>query len=723
MRLRKPFICFLYLFVGLLLTGCARNGESITLNIQPDGDLRSDEINLLHILYIPMMEEDEDGLVVRTCPEDIQANSLVGHHYYVPTMRNQDGVFQLVIHSARNRQYKQGKASIESPEIYIGESYVAIFFYIEAWHFEDIDSRQQGSFGERFQRLNILSGKKELLYANSTVLKFHQDGNAVYDLQLLANDRQWPKKSRLYWLDSDGDLFGWKGAVPDCIDNDKYKRIEIVQVSLGCKIHPFAPSDGCLHGRDLGCDCQGITQTPIATLTNRLTPPTISNTPTITPTQPTATPSVTPTRTSTPEPTPTFNFAPLSRATSAAPAQCPAEGDPEIPDLASVGSIGEEDLEQIRIFLSEGGSVEDLRGELAAFGQDGILVQRDLTGDGVPEVILTHPILQILGCSGGSYQLLLQVYPEDPTFPVLSVTIADLNGNTLPELVVETEFWGMHDYTLNVRVYEWDGEDFVNRMASEIDHPLLELGRLYWESGRALMYNGDLKLGDVDINGTIELVLRGGYAGGLAAKVSMPQLIEQHIWMWNGSEYTLVEIRYDEPVYKYQAASIGDLYSLIGNYDDAIATYQQAIFDSDLNVWNQQKIEAQYFGGDLDLFQNWDQQNYEQAERINMYARFRMLVVNYLIGNDSTVVTQYDSLQRIAEGGSPGKMYAELARAFVESYQGEGSITQACRAAQQFAKLNEQEILWPLGPSAYGEMWWGPDSEEICPFGDEDRAQ
>jgi tetratricopeptide (TPR) repeat protein len=185
---------------------------------------------------------------------------------------------------------------------------------------------------------------------------------------------------------------------------------------------------------------------------------------------------------------------------------------------------------------------------------------------------------------------------------VLRMTIADLNRNTVPELVVETEFRGMHDYTLNVRVFEWNGDDFVNRMASQLDHPLLELGRLYWDSGRALMYNGDLRLGDLDLNATIELVLRGGHAGGLAAMVSMPQLTEQHIWMWNGSEYTLVDIHYDEPVYKFQAASIGDLYSLIGKYDDAIPMYQQAIFDVDLKVWNQQKIEGQYFEREMDFF-------------------------------------------------------------------------------------------------------------------------
>ncbi len=713
MRLRKSIICSLLLFFVLLLTCCARNGENITLNIQLDNNLLSDEINLLHIMFIPMMEEDGDGLVVRTCPEDIEANSLVGHHYYVPTKRNQDGVFQLVIHSAQNRRYEQGEASIKSSEIYLGERYPAILFHIEAWHFEDIDSKRQGTFGERFQSLHFLSGKKKLLYANNAVLRFPLDGNAVHDLKLLTGSWESVPPSEIYWRDSDGDLFNPTGEYPDCIDYDTRNR-------LGCTFHPFAPPDGCINRENLSCDCREITPIPTTTPTVTLTP-TASTTPTITPTQPTPTPSITPTYTNTPGPTPTFNIAPISRATSAAPAHCPSDGDPELPDLTSAGSIGEEELEWIRIFLSEGGSVEDIRSGLATLGMEGSLLHQDLTRDGVPEVILTYPLLEVLGCTDGSYQRLLQVYPDNPTFPVIRVTITDLNGNSVPELVVETEFWGMHDYTLNVSVYEWDGEEFVSRMPETMDHPAYKLGLLYWESGRALMYNGSMKLGDVDLNGTIELVLRGGQAGGLVAMVSMPQLTEQHIWMWTGREFSLVDIRYDEPIYKFQAASIGDLYTLMGKYDDGIAAYQQAIFDSDLKVWNQQKIEAQYFGGDMDLFPNWDQLNYEQAERINMYARFRMLVVNYLIGNNWAVETQYDSIQRIAAGGSPGKMYAELARAFTEKYQEEGSITQACHAAQQFARSNEEEILWPLGPSAYGEMWWGYDPEGICPFIDEDR--
>ncbi len=714
MRFRKPILCSLLLFIALLLTGCARNGESITLNIQLDDNLLSDEINLLYIMYIPMMEEDGDGLVVRTCPEDIKANSLVGHHYYVPTKRSQDGVFQLVIHSAQNRRYEQGETSIESSEIYLGERYPAILFHIEAWHFEDIDSKRQGSFGERFQRLHFLSVKKKLLYANNAVLRFPQDGNAVHDLKLLTANWESAPPSEIYWRDSDGDLFNPTGEYPDCIDYDTQNR-------LGCTFHPFAPTDGCIPGDFISCDCYEITPVPTATPTQTLTP-TASNTPTITPTHPTATTSTTPTRTSTPAPTPTFNIAPLARATSAPPAQCPSDGDPELPDLASAGSIGEEELERIRIFLSEGGSIEDVRSEFVSIGRDGMLLQRDLTRDGVPEIIFTQPFLQVLGCTGGSYQQLLQVYPEDPTFPVLRVTIADLNGNTVPELVVETEFWGMHDYTLNVRVYEWDGENFINRMASEIDHPLLERGLLYWESGRALMYNGDLKLGDVDINGTIELVLRGGFIGGMEALVSAPQLSEEHIWMWNGREFTIVEVGFSEPTIKFHAASLGDLYSLLGKFEEATAFYQQAIFDQELQAWNVEWIEYAMMGTGLEPGQSPPREDYEQGQRISTYARYRLLLVNYLLGNDAAVEIQYQTLEKIKEKGYAGQLYAELAGVFRQAYLEEESITDGCRAAQQFAERNARDILGPLGPGVYGVASWGYDPEDICPFRDEDRS-
>jgi tetratricopeptide (TPR) repeat protein len=432
---------------------------------------------------------------------------------------------------------------------------------------------------------------------------------------------------------------------------------------------------------------------------------------------------VTPTPTNTPGPTRTYNFTPLPRATTSSPVQCPAIDAPEPLNFESAGSIGEEELEQIRIFLSDGGSVEQVRLGLTAVRREGILRQQDLTRDGVPEVILLQPFLDVLGCAGDSYQRLLRVYPEDPNIPVLRSTITDLNGNAVPELVVETEFWGVHDYTLNVSVYEWDGEEFVNRMPSQLDHPLLEHGWLYWERGRALMYNGELVLGDVDINGTIELVLQGGEIGGMEAMMSAPQLSQQHVWMWNGREFTLVDVTFSEPELKFHAAQIGDLYSLMGKYDDAIAFYQQAIFDTELIAWNVEWMELAMMGAGLEPGQMWPTQDYEQGQRINAYARFRMLLIHTLLGDDYALETQYATIEELREEDNAGYWYANLASEFRQAYLEEGeSITAGCQAAQDFTEQHKSAILGTLSSGIYGAASWDYEVDDICPFKDEDRA-
>jgi hypothetical protein len=103
MRLRKPVIFFLLLFFVLLLTGCARNGEGIILNIQLDGDIPQDEINLLYIEYVPAEWVDQVGWVFRTCPEDREKNSQAGHHFYPLSKQDKENDLQVVIFPMQGR--------------------------------------------------------------------------------------------------------------------------------------------------------------------------------------------------------------------------------------------------------------------------------------------------------------------------------------------------------------------------------------------------------------------------------------------------------------------------------------------------------------------------------------------------------------------------------------------------------------------------------------------
>ena len=77
-----------------------------------------------------------------------------------------------------------------------------------------------------------------------------------------------------------------------------------------------------------------MTETPTSTVAPTLAPTNSARAP-----SPTRTPRNTSTPTGTPIPKRTPNYAPLSRATTAGRALCPADGDPEIPDLDSVDYI------------------------------------------------------------------------------------------------------------------------------------------------------------------------------------------------------------------------------------------------------------------------------------------------------------------------------------------------------------------------------------------------
>jgi hypothetical protein len=725
----KWIIILVFLALSIVLAGCTAPSQHLVVSVESPRELNAEDINLLHLVYIPVLDDEKDGLVVRTCPEDLEDDTLVGHSYYAPSEREKDLGLQFIVET-EGAMDPDDRPLLKDNTISIASDVDAVFFYLEAWHVDDVSRRRpQISFAKSFKW--VPETDKRLVAANSAMVRIPDEAGAVFKFSLLATDRSREDGSSPYWLDGDADFFGWYGADRDCLDREIQMQDPVSGQLVdqpGCEYHPFAPPQGCISIGYVSCDCQETTPTPTVTTTPTMTP-TITLTPTITPTRPTATPSLTPTITitptpsNTPGPTPTYALAPLSRATLAAPAQCPEEGDPGELVLPESGILLQDEYDQILAYLNKGASAQDVLRALAAIDREDILEQQDLTHDGVPEIIITYPFFDVLGCVEGAYERLLRIYPDDPNFPVLRSTIADLNGNRVPEIVIETEFWGVHDYTLTVYVLEWNGEEFVDRLPEDLNLPLKERGWLYWNPASALMYNGDLKLGDVDINGTIELVLEGGTAGGMEAMFSAPQLTQQHIWMWNGSEFTLVEVNFSEPTLKFHAAFIGDVKSLMGHYEEAISFYQQAIFDTELIAWNSEWVEWGMMGGNLNPNYPKPPQDYEQGQLIGMYARFRMLLVNYLLQNQYAIDTQYASIQLIAEQTGLGSKYAEMAAVFRTAYQESSSITQACRAAVKFADANAGEITAPLGWGVYGEVSPSYEPEEICPFLDADMPQ
>lgn len=181
-------------------------------------------------------------------------------------------------------------------------------------------------------------------------------------------------------------------------------------------------------------------------------------------------------------------------------------------------------------YLNSGGSIEQVRRAFEELNYPSVVEWQDLTNNGVPELILRLFYFEVYQCDQGQYVKTLYVCPSAINSPPRAY-IKDLNGNGIPELVVTTMFLGAHDGTLSMQIFEWDGQDFANRLPEKIDHPFGDRAIAYIEHEAVHMYNGTVHFSDVDNNGTIEIQLNGG--GN--------DLYEDTLWMWNGEVFALVD--------------------------------------------------------------------------------------------------------------------------------------------------------------------------------------
>jgi hypothetical protein len=145
-------------------------------------------------------------------------------------------------------------------------------------------------------------------------------------------------------------------------------------------------------------------------------------------------------------------------------------------------------------------------------------MSRDLTGDGVPELIITPSEFYILGCNNEKYKMLFTLGNDAIGINFIGnqlVGIQDMNLNGIPEVVVANFGCGGFGagQCLDVYIYEWSGEKFDS---------LIPRGEY---KNSVSMYGGRLEAGlpnvdiqDVDNNESKELILTGDVPG---------------IWDWN----------------------------------------------------------------------------------------------------------------------------------------------------------------------------------------------
>ena len=412
-----------------------------------------------------------------------------------------------------------------------------------------------------------------------------------------------------------------------------------------------------------------------------------------------------------------FDIANFLTYTPAPPALCPeflsdAVPVPSFMDPEEPWTIYEEINEAIFNYLNLYGPhpiIEEYIANYQAEDHDPKFVLQDLTNDGIPEFVSRVFEFSIYGCQRGTYQNLLTLPPDGYFRTPTIVSIADENQNGMPELVLITHVWsaGGHEF----QIYEWNGSEFDNLLPPE-DPKELNTGAIYVD------YNGRLEFQDTDGDSLDELIAISGTPHGLA-DIAFPFRSITSYYSWNGYQYEFVTEIMDPPEYRFQAVQDADQLSLAGEYDQALALYQEAIFSDELDWWSPEKREyllAVWRGTDPGTPTPAPPITTTDYFELAAYSRFRIIVLHIRRGWISDARTVYDTLQAKFPEGQPGHIYAELATAFWDDFTATLDLSSACWEAMGFAISKRSEILPSLGSEHHGYQSQQYRPEDICPF-------
>ena len=276
----------------------------------------------------------------------------------------------------------------------------------------------------------------------------------------------------------------------------------------------------------------------------------------------TATISVSKSFTSTPFPTftPTFDARTIITVTPAPKAECPKENPSLTPDLNTLFSVN-----PIRLvdrpaldFLNNGGAPQKIIG---AFRQhyhwlrSNIATQQDITGDGVPELVVTDGyIVYVFGCKDNQYKTLLSDTDDLDWMQEIQLnTIEDMNLDGIPELL--TVEYGGHTYTsIRGSIWEWNGQEFIQLLDASSQVP------------------AHVTVRDTDGNQTLDLVMDTDVPLPISSLYSylIPWRNETDIYAWSGTHFTLNRVKYSSPEFRFQALQDADRETSYGNFDKAL---------------------------------------------------------------------------------------------------------------------------------------------------------
>src|SRR5574340_964489 len=403
----------------------------------------------------------------------------------------------------------------------------------------------------------------------------------------------------------------------------------------------------------------------------------------------------------------------LVTATPSKPQLCPDVDANVTPDIVKDIYLIPPDYsysDAILGYLNSGGSPIILQNYLSLGSRK--WVERDLTGDGIPELLVAILGYNIFMCEGRGYtnpmSLPLMADPDD----VRIAAIDDMNQNGIPELILTDGAFsaGMYLY----RIYEWDGHEFQSLIWPDTElmgwyatHKGRALdwydnrapNNLWWENSfRGIA--SSVSIADLDSNGTKELVVHNQMPP-VRHRGYSPWRNTTDIYTWNGLIFMLDEIQIEPPVYRFQAVQDADRLSLLGDYSEALKLYQAVILDDSLFAWSEQNYRQQLDAeGQRTPTPTPIAHDEEEYRNLAAYARYRIMLLQILQNDLESARAAFETLQDDFPYGSPGHHFSVLAYVFWQEFKSSLDVDKACSKAVRYAEGHKTDIFINIGNSS-----------------------
>jgi len=333
-------------------------------------------------------------------------------------------------------------------------------------------------------------------------------------------------------------------------------------------------------------------------------------------------------------------------------------------------------------YLDAGGSPATLANVLSAWdarpASGSPTQQADLTGDGLPEIVVFYedPLsetiprasrLAIYTCQSGGVHKIYSYYPGE-WLGLASVGVEDLTADGVADLAFTELSCGAHTCWSTLHVWSWNGVDFSEQVGGDFTLPYAIFAL---EDARVL-----------------------ATSGGIGSVGAGPQRAYTETWAWNGSVITLSTSQVGPARYRYHAFQDGDEALFRSEFDSAYWSYMTLLTDNTLISWEG------FYGAE------------EERRWLAALAHWRLVLMGLKLENYADAEAHYERLQEGFPPHTPGHAVTVLAELFWDRYLEVGNIAYGCEA---FINTPEAvEVLDFLNSYGYANPTY--TKEALCPY-------